>query len=322
MKVISFDNNSWPKIDENLALCLGYFDGVHLGHKKIISTAHEFSKKIAVLTFDKSPAEILKKDYEILTDRDEKIRLFEELGVEYYLEIKIDKDFLNEDKEKFINNIINNINSKIVICGSDYSFGKNKEGNVEFLKEKIKTKIVNFEMVNDEKISSRKIKELIHLGKVNEIYKYTGKDYSIFGKVIKGLGNGKKINFPTVNLEFKSSYVLPKEGVYYGISKIDGKSYKSIASFGTHPTIEKLDKPILEIHLLDFKKDVYGKDIEFQFIRYVRENKKFDTVDELENQIEKDKKSISFITPWKLYLFVILAFVLLITGFILIEIFL
>jgi len=322
MKILSFDNNSWPKIDEEIALCLGYFDGVHIGHKKIVSEAHKLSKKIGVLTFDKSPAEILNKDHELLTDRDEKIRLFTELGVDYYFEVKINEDFLNLSKEEFVNNIINNINPKIVLCGNDYSFGKNKEGNVEYLKSRIETKIVDFETLNNEKISSTKIKQLIHQGNVLNVFKYLGRDYSVSGTVIKGLGNGKKLDFPTANLLFKSNYALPKEGVYYGITKIGKKTYKSIASFGTHPTISELEKPILEIHILNYKKDLYDKELEFTFIRFLRENKKFATESELKSQIENDKKSINTMNVLKLELLLILPILFFVIVFLLIEFFL
>ena len=273
----------------NLNLVLGFFDGVHLGHQEMIKKAVS-SGDTGVMTFDVSPSFVLGKSikYSHITSIFDKANILKKLGVKYLYVLRVNKQLLELSKEDFIEQILKKINHKRIYIGSDYHFGYKAMGDKNDL-EKYFNVYVN-ELVDFEgsKISSRTIRNLISEGKIKEANELLTRPYQVSALVVEGSHNGEKIGFPTANLELTYPYVLPKLGVYMGYALILDKKYKAIISMSTHPTIMELNEPIIEVHILNYKDNLYGKEIDVQFIDYIRDIQKFASLDDLKIQLEKD----------------------------------
>ena len=297
MKIIRFNYGDKIESSEHLALCLGYFDGVHLGHQTLIKEAINEGYKVAVLSFDNSPAFVLGKkgDNKCLTTLKQKSQILADLGVDIFYVMHLDSTTLKISKVFFIENVLKAIKPQKVICGQDYSFGYLGEGNPILLQKYFDVTIMPLLEINHLKVSSRNIIELVKNGEISKANELLTRPYTITGKVTKGLHNGHKIGFPTANIE-SSEQVVPHVGVYIGYGVIDNKKYKGIISVGTHPSIHELNEPIIEINLLDFSDDIYGKDIEIEFVKFIRPEIKFLNIDDLKAQLQKDtntaKKSL------------------------------
>ena len=283
------------------AICLGYFDGIHLGHQillnKTIEEAHKYNLTPTFFTFDPDPNFVLgfKDKNELimpLVDRFEKVK---KLGIEDIVVVHFDEETKNVEPEEFIECLIKDLNVKNITVGFDFSFGKRGRGKVKDLlnlEPEIKINVIEELKVNNRKVSSSYIIDDIKEGKVEDLDKTLGELYKIKGTVIKGLGNGKKLSFPTLNINPIDEYVEPKNGVYGVKITLDDKEYLGMANIGVHPSISKLDKAILEVHLFDFNEDVYGKEVSCTFLYFIREEKKFNSLHELIEQLEKDKELI------------------------------
>lgn len=292
MKIINFSLESTPKNNEDIALCLGYFDGVHLGHKFLISEAKKSGLKVAVLTFDNSPAFVLNKKSSFeLTKLCDKALIFEDLGVEILYVMHFDEGTLNISKDEFVQKVLNLLSPRKIYCGEDYKFGKNGEGNPSYLSQYFDVTVINALKNDLVKISSRNIRELISFGKIEKANELLGHPYTISGKVMEGNKIGQKNGFPTANV-VNENYIFPKDGVYAGYAYVDNKKYKAMVSIGTHPTIKEANKSIIEAHLLDFSDDLYGKDLKIEFLHYIRDIIKFNNLEELTIQLVNDKKII------------------------------
>lgn len=294
MKIYEFDYDDFPEINDKIVLCLGFFDGVHIGHQKIIEEAKKCGGKVGVLSFSTSVSNFLNNGGALLTPSEKKIELFDSLGVDYYFEIQMSKHLINATKEDFINKIML-LNPMMCLCGKDYTFGRNKEGKPQDLVKVFRTKIVDFEMFEDEKVSSSYILKALEDGKLYKVKCLLGRYYSVFGRVVEGEQNGERLGFPTANILLNEPYFMPKQGVYFGYALLYDEKLPAIATYGTHPTFPGLTEPILEVHILKFKDDIYGEKLGFEFIQFVRENEKFyDTLDLME-KIQNDKfKAIDF----------------------------
>lgn len=289
MKVIQFSLNDVPRFNKEFTLCIGYFDGVHNGHRYLIHESQNEGYKSAVLTFDRSPAcFILNKEEECITPLKMKSEIFELMYVDYLFVMKFDDNLMNLTADEFIEKVLKALNPVSIYVGYDFTFGKNRKGNVDLLKKNFNVKVPNLITVDGEKCSSSKIRNLIKSGNINKVSEQLGREYSIKGVVVKGLQNGRKLGFPTANLNPDGNYVLPKEGSYFGY--VDGYKHKAIISVSKHPTISELNKPIIEVHLLDFDGDLYGKEIEVIFSVFHRIIKKFDNMDKLKEQLIKDEE--------------------------------
>ncbi len=274
------------------SLLLGYFDGVHRGHFELIEAAKKEKNTVGVLLFDENLGRFLpnaKSGFE-LTLLPEKLNLFENYGVDMAYIVHIDKDFLNLHKNEFITEILLKINPKKIVVGTDYTFGYKKEGTIADLKNYFE--VVACPLLEDKngKISTRTIISLLEKGDLGGANAQLGYLYSISGKVIHGFENGRKISYPTANIEASSEKMLPKVGVYAGFTEVDGKQYKSIINIGNNPTVGKLKKNIIETHLLDFDSNIYNKDIKVSFLDFIREEKKFSSLNELKEQLDKDSR--------------------------------
>lgn len=288
MKIYEFEYDDFPELDKDFVLCLGFFDGVHIGHQKIFEEAKKFGKKIAVLSFNTSTYNFLNNKEELLTPTDKKIEILDDLGIDYYFEINMSDALINASKEDFLAKLVL-LHPYAVVCGPDYTFGHNKSGGISDLAKFFKTKVVDFENYEEEKISTKLICKYLENGKIFEANSMLGRKYSVKGRVVEGNHNGEGLGFPTANILLSDKYFMPKQGVYFGYATLYDEKYPAIASYGTHPTFPGLEEPILEVHILRFKNDIYGDILEFEFIHFVRENEKFYDTFDLMEKIQKDK---------------------------------
>jgi riboflavin kinase/FMN adenylyltransferase len=284
-----------------LFLAIGVFDGVHLGHQAVISTSAEHARMAngtpVVVTFDPHPEKILRPEAapHLLTATPHKIALIRELGVAHLLIIKFDKQFAATEPEDFVQQLVEHSKPLREICvGHEWSFGKNRRGNLKLLNKfgaRFDFGVVGIPpvTVNGELVSSTAIRQALETGDPAKAARMLGREYTILGTVVRGDDLGKKIGFPTANLSAHNEQ-FPPNGVYFAEAKLDGATYPGVVNLGCRPTVSSKTERILEIYLLDFERDIYGKDIEVRFIRYLRPEKKFENVEALASQIDLDVK--------------------------------
>lgn len=296
MKVI----NTYEQAAEHKPYCiaLGSFDGVHVGHQKLIETLKLNAGKLnctsMIYTFEVHPRMILKPDrpMHMLTNNAQRAEVLDEMCVDVlYLE-----DFsriMNLSAEQFFMDIIiGKFNAKCLVVGYNFKFGKNSEGDAEILtalgdKYGIQVDVVPPVLVDGETVSSSLIRHKIHDGKLDEVIKYLGRPYCIQGKVVHGKQNGKAMGIRTANVETFKEAILPKKGVYISDTKIDNRMYKSVTNVGVNPTFQGASLSI-ETHVLDFEGDIYSRDIEVYFYKRMRDEIAFGSVNELVSQIKSD----------------------------------
>jgi len=283
-----------------LFLAIGVFDGVHRGHQAVISTSadHAAASKgtPVVVTFDPHPEKVLRPQAapHLLSATEHKIALIRALGVEHLLIITFDKQFAATEPEDFVQKLV--IHSKPLheICvGHEWSFGKNRRGNLDLLK-RLGAKF-NFDVVgippvkiNGAVVSSTAIRQAIEKGDLAKAAEMLGREYTILGTVTRGDNLGKKIGFPTANLSAHSEQ-FPPNGVYVAEARIDGELYRGVINLGIRPTVSSgKSERVLEIHLFDFNRDIYGHDVEVRFLKFLRPEKKFQDLDTLVQQIRQD----------------------------------
>ena len=285
---------------EETACSVGNFDGFHLGHQKIIKKlkeeAEKNSLKSMVITFDPHPKNVLGK-HKIctITNWETRQAFLSKAGIDYMLILKFTPEFYKKDPEDFFLFLKEKLNCKVLVVGSDWKFGYKKSGDIEVaykLGKKFGIKVISVspEKENNEKISSSYIRKLLQEGKVEEVKKYLGRKYCIFGKVVRGTGKGKELGFPTINIKLPENMCL-KRGVYAGYVIINGKSFPAAINFGIRPTIDG-KKEFLEIHVI---KGEIPEEIEYVkviFEKFIREERKFPNLDELKKQISVDIQKI------------------------------
>ncbi|MCQ2743060.1 MAG: bifunctional riboflavin kinase/FAD synthetase [Bacilli bacterium] len=291
MEVVSLDPKNMPQNKKPITLCLGTFDGVHQGHQRLlIQAVLDATYQSAVLLFDVSPASFLKngKHKEILTSLEDKLRLMNALRIEKAYVVHVDEGFFNNSPEEFIDKYIKPLNIERIVVGTDFRFGSHAKGNIETLKQYFEVEAIPLLEVDGQKVSTQEIVSLIKDGRVKEAGDLMGHDYEVVGKVVEGLHNGSKIGFPTANLALSHNYVLPKRGVYRGLTYVNGIPHISIINVGDNPTVGELKKDIIESHLIDYKGDLYDKTVYVVFMDRIRDEIKFSSLDELKAQLQKD----------------------------------
>ena len=282
----------------NTSIALGNFDGIHLGHKKLIMSMVDEAKELnitpAVLLFSKHPKEVLLgKSPELLTSLIDKHEILEELGVKTVYETDFTPEFRTLSPEDFVKEILlEKLNMKSVFVGFDYRFGHKASGDVNVLKdlsEKYNFKVTVISPVYDETkvLSSTEIRDHIRGGNLDLANEMLDRYYKIRGQVVHGNKIGRTLGFPTANIELSSNYPIPKIGVYETKAIVNKKTYMSLTSIGTNPTVGG-DKIKIETYILDFDEDIYDEEIELEFIEYLRDEWMFDSLDELKVQMQKD----------------------------------
>ena len=286
---------------KNAAIAIGNFDGFHLGHQKVIKKGKNLAKKrrlkFGLLVFHPLPVMFFNKkinNFRIDTLK-QKIENSEKLGIDFIIIKKFDKNFSKTSAENFISQILHKkLKAKLIFISQNFKFGKNRIGNINLLKKRerlfnYKTKTVDPLIKNKFLISSTLIRKNIKNGKITFVNKMLGRPWTIEGIVKRGEKRGRKIGFPTCNLEL-GDYVIPKAGVY--ASKIilnENSKKKGIVNVGYKPTFGK-NKLLLEAHIFGFKKNLYDKTIKIMLLKFIRKEKKFKSITELKKQINKDIK--------------------------------
>ena len=291
MKIIDIDvNNIELEEIKNLHLCLGFFDGLHLGHVELINAALQ-DGLTGVMTFDVPPNFATGKNIRncCLTSIYDKSNLLDKMGVKYLFILRMSKELLQMSRDQFVEKVLKAINPVAIYVGEDYRFGFEAKGTPNYLSNFFDTHIIQLKQFAHRKISSGYIRGLIEAGKVEDVSDYLGRNYSLVGLVVQGKGNGVKIGFPTANLELDYPYVLPKIGVYMGYVKVLNSTYKALICVSTHPTIMELNEPQIEVHLLYFKGDLYGCEVEVEFVKDMRDIFRFDNLELLQEQLKKDR---------------------------------
>jgi len=300
---------SIEKIDtiKESVVTIGNFDGIHKGHQVLIEKATEYAKKnnviSTVFTFNNHPVNYFKPNSikNIITNND-KIKILKTMGVDYIINIPFDEymtKISGYDFEKDI--LIDKLGAKKIIVGHDFTFARNKEGNIDLLKELSKKngfllEIVNPVKIDDIRISSSYIRKLILDGKVEDARKYLGRNYKLSGEVIHSKKLGRTIGFPTANISIDENIIIPKVGIYATKVYVNGTIYYGATNVGYNPTVNG-NKLSIETNILEFNDDIYGKIITIEFLERIRDEKKFNGIEELKEQLQKDTKYI-----YKVYL--------------------
>ena len=285
--------------NENLAIALGYFDGIHIGHKKIITMLVQQAKingiKSAVITFDKNPADYFseKPTPNIQTFKDRQL-ILNSLGVDYLYELDFEKYKELSAVEYLENVLIKNFKPKIILAGYNHTFGKDKTGNPAFLKEYSSKYGYDCIIVpeqkyqNKEEVSSTIIRKRIQYGHLNAVKALLGRQFSIRNSVIKGKQIARTLGYPTANLVWPSSMAKLPYGVYHGYVQAGSKLHPALISWGTKPTLTNGVNELLEAHLHDFNGNLYGKIIKVIFVKKMRDEQNFGNIRVLATQLQKD----------------------------------
>ena len=287
--------------DKRSVVTIGTFDGIHLGHQKILSRLIKSSKNkdlnSVVLTFFPHPRIILNKYNEVkmIDTLDEKIIHLNEIGIDSLIIHPFDKNFSLLSANQFIKDfLVDKLKIKHIIIGYDHRFGKGREASVTDLKNYADDYDFTVEEIKAQEIekitvSSTKIRNSINQGDIKTTEKYLGRYFNLTGKVVKGDGLGKKINYPTANIFIEETYkIIPKDGVYLVETIIKDKLFKGMMNIGHRPTIGTNVKSI-EVHLFNFNEDIYGKVISIKMISKIRDEKKFSSIQALKEQLVKDE---------------------------------
>ena len=302
MSSILITDNMMPQI-KNTSLALGFFDGIHKGHQRVLLDALNFSKQLGtksvVLTFKNHPIEILNGiTPEFITTYEERLNIFEKMGFDVVIMADFTKDIAELSANEYFEKIILNLAPKSISIGYNHKFGANQSGDVKFLlnkSEKYDFVLSSISPVKskNEIASSTLIRNLIKSGDVAKAIDFLGKSYKIKNVIKKGAQRGRTIDFPTANMLFPSKKIIPKFGVYFGNAILDGEFYKAIANVGLRPTFGDLKSPLIEVHILNFNSDIYGKVLEFEFLSKIRDEMKFTSIEKLKEQISQDVKNVN-----------------------------
>ena len=297
-----FDNLKSYSSEKESILTIGTFDGVHIGHNKILKRLIQDSKKnnlsSLVMTFFPHPRMILNKSHDIkmIDTISEKINLLEKTGLDNLIIHPFDNNFSKIRAKEFVEEIlVKKLKIKEIIIGYDHKFGKDREASVEDLKKFGKdymftVKEIPAQEIDSIAISSTKIRNAILNGEIEKCNKFLGRNFILTGKVVYGEGLGKKIDFPTANIEIKETYkIIPKNGVYLVKTKINSNTYFGMMNIGIRPTVGGRNKS-LEIHFFNFKDNIYGKNVSIEIIKKIRDEEKFSSIDQLKIQLKKDEQ--------------------------------
>ncbi|MBK6834657.1 MAG: bifunctional riboflavin kinase/FAD synthetase [Bacteroidetes bacterium] len=302
MSKVYFSLEDFPSLT-NTIVTIGTFDGVHVGHKKIFDQLNELKKQTGyqtvVFTFDPHPRKILfpeQKDLKLITSTHEKIKLISENEIDYVLVYPFSKKFSEISSDFYIENIlVKKLGAKVIIIGYDHKFGKNREGNIEVLKnnaakygfEVIEISAKDIDSIN---VSSSQIRKAIDAGDIDLANKFLGHSYFLTGMVTEGKKLGRTIGYPTANVKIADvDKLLPKIGVYAVKVKVLGNEYGGMLNIGVNPTTDTDNKIKIEVNIFDFNQDIYGETISIKFVKRLRDEVKFANLEELKIQLLDDR---------------------------------
>lgn len=308
MKVIR--DNFTKIIDIPTVIILGSFDGIHIGHRALVQNARNLAKrikeenniddvKIMVCTFKNHPLSVINKEIcpKLIMSNKEKTKLFEELGVDILNFMEFNREFMEIPPCDFVKNLKEYYNAHGIVVGFNYRFGYKNLGDVELLNKRseelgYEIRVVEPITIDEEVASSSVVRHNLQEGNIERANKLLKRPFMLSGKVIEGRQLGRTIDFPTVNLNYNKKYLVPKGGVYGTVVEYKNNLYKGITNIGYNPTVDG-KKLSIETYILNFNENIYKKDIKIYFMEKIREEKKFLTIEELKNQLIKDKVYIA-----------------------------
>lgn len=278
------------------SIALGNFDGVHIAHQRVITSAIEFARALGsiscVVTFSHPPALTLGHDFSLISQKESKEKYIADLGVDELIYIDFDKDFMELSPYDFFDILKKRLGAVSVSCGFNYRFGNNKSGDSRLLKNLCNKSGVGFNCLSPinfkgAQISSTRIRKLIENGDIAEANLLLGHPFEINNPVISGKHLGSKLNFPTANQALPDNFVTPRFGVYLTKTVINGKTYNSVTNIGKRPTVDGT-KILCETNILDFLGNIYGENIKVEYYKFLRDERKFTSIDELKKNIDAD----------------------------------
>lgn len=288
---------------EKAVVTTGTFDGVHIGHRTILNRLIEVAKKMkgesVLLTFYPHPRMVLQEDAELrlLNTIDEKTQLLEKAGIDHLIIHPFTKEFSRTTSLEFVRDLlVNKIGTKKLVIGYDHHFGRNREGSFEHLKEY--GPVYGFEVeeipaqdIDDVNVSSTKIRKALVAGDVKTANNYLGHNFQLNGIVVHGNKVGRELGYPTANIDLQNKYkLIPAEGIYAVKVRLEDKSYNGMLNIGRRPTINSGNGEVsIEVNIFDFKKEIYGEKIQLELIERIRDEKKFDSKEELIAEMQKDQ---------------------------------
>lgn len=303
MKIYNSIEEFIPKF--KVALTLGTFDGVHIGHQSIIEKLNEVAEKIdgesVLMTFYPHPRHVLhpnNQKLKLLSTIEERSEMLKEYGLRHFIIQEFTKKFSQLKSENFVKEIlVDKLCVKKLIIGYDHHFGRNREGNYEKLLRLSNLYSYEVEKIDPlnymgSSVSSTKIRKKIHENKFKEVRKLLGRYFSFSGKIIEGKKMGKKIGYPTANIIVENvNKLMPNDGVYAVYIKVNSKDYMGMMNIGYNPTFNSSKKSV-EVHILDFNEDIYGIDVKVSIVEKIRKEKKFLSVEDLKKNLDIDKKKV------------------------------
>lgn len=298
MRIITISTETKRVYTGPLAACIGYFDGMHIGHRALIQKTLECAKETqaesALITFDPDPwvpiRGIDEADIKHISTFRERLNKAVELGIQNVVILKFTKEMCQLSPEKFVSDILKKLNLTSLVCGFDFHYGFMGRGDTESLKESLGVPVYVIPPIEDEfgKISSTRITKAIIEGDMESAHRMLGDWFTIEGTVVHGNRVGSSLGFPTANVQYSKEYILPKGGVYAGFAIVQGKRYKTMINLGHNPTLNYQNDMSLEANILDFKGDLYNRQIKLEFVHFLREEKCFKNRDNLIMQLEQD----------------------------------
>ena len=304
-----FNDLSTYKSNNKTFVTIGTFDGIHIGHQKVIKNLVESAAlngaKSVLLTFFPHPRIVLKKNeaIKLINTIDERVKLLEKIGLEVLIIQQFTEEFSNQSALNFVEDIlVDTLKTSKLIIGYDHKFGKNRDGNFKQLEaygeiHNFNVQEISQKEIGNSAVSSTKIREAIKSGNIEKANKYLGYHFMLTGQVVKGKNLGEKLGFPTANLHIKEAYkLIPKTGAYVVKAEINNETVFGMMNIGFRPTVSGKNQTI-EIHFFDFNKDLYGATIQIDVLKFLRGEQKFESVELLKNQLQKDKeKSLEIIS--------------------------
>jgi riboflavin kinase / FMN adenylyltransferase len=289
--------------EKKVYLTVGTFDGIHFGHQKLIDslkkTAKEGDGESVMLTFSPHPRLVLfpnNTDLKLLNTLDEKIKRLEKSGIDHLIIYPFSKKFSRISALEYVRDfLVKEIKVSTLIIGYDHQFGRNRVGNFDYLKNlsglyNFEVKEISAQDINEINVSSTKIRKALETGDIDLANQYLGYNFCLTGKVIEGRRIGNTIGYPTANLFIEDEQkIIPMIGVYAVKAVVDGNEHKAMLNIGTNPTVNSLNNISVEVHLLNFNQDIYGKEVTLKFVKRLREEVKFENLDQLKNQLQSDR---------------------------------
>ncbi|MFH5810520.1 riboflavin biosynthesis protein RibF [Companilactobacillus sp. FL22-1] len=286
-----------PKSDT--VLIMGFFDGVHLGHQKVIKTgvalAREKNLPAVLMTFDRSPRTVYQheKNFKYLSTMSRKAELVEQLGVDALYFVEFSDDFAHLEPQAFVDQYMLGLKAKYVVAGFDYTYGKKDRANMktlpDFAQGRFETVTVPEQLIDGKKIGSTSIKSFIESGQIDAANQFLGYRYQNQGVIIHGLQRGRQLGFPTANLEISGPQLVPKIGVYATRIKVAGHWYQAMTSVGYNVTFKENTGVTIETNIFDFDQDIYGQKVELEWVKYLRGEVKFENAEGLVKQLKLDQ---------------------------------